>query len=283
VDERGRTVARLDRRWMMRRMDDVAAPAAARWARELAAWGIPREILDQAPQSPWIHPVALFVARDGEPRTPSRERAVEAIPADGSVLDVGCGGGRAALAVAPPAVLVIGVDHQRGMLDSFAAAAAHRGLQHSEVLGQWPEVAAATPDADVVVCHHVAYNVAALRPFALALSAKARRRVVLELPARHPLAGMAPLWRRFWQLQRPAGPTADDAAQVLREAGLDVRIAHWDDPAPPREASLEPADQVRFTRIRLCLPATRDPDVAAALAGLGPPGPRRLATIWWDA
>jgi len=261
---------------------DASYPAAAHWAAALAGWGIPPAILDQAPQSPWIHPVALFVAPQDEPDTPSHRRAREALPPSGSVLDVGCGGGRAAFAVAPPAVRVVGVDHQQGMLDSFAEAAASRGLDHVEVLGDWPDVADVTPGADVVVCHHVAYNVSALAPFALALTAKARRRVVLELPVRHPLARMAPLWRRFWDLERPPGPSADDAARVLREAGLDVRVAEWDDPAPPREAALDPAEQVRYTRIRLCLPEDRDPDVAAALAELDPAGRRRLATIWWD-
>jgi SAM-dependent methyltransferase len=257
-------------------------PAATHWAASLSAWGIPPEILEQAPQSPWIHPVALFAAAQDEPDTPSHCRAREALPPSGSVLDVGCGGGRAALAVAPPAVRVVGVDQQQGMLDSFAAAAGSRGLDHVEVLGDWPDVADATPQADVVVCHHVAYNVSALAPFARALTAKARRRVVVELPVRHPLTRMAPLWQRFWALDRPAGPTADDAAAVLREAGLDVRLADWDDPAPSRETRLDPAEQVRFTRIRLCLPQDRDDEVAAALADLGPAGPRRLATIWWD-
>lgn len=256
--------------------------AAARWEQALAAWGIPEHILAQAPQSPWIHPVALFVATGQEPDTPSHRAAREALPEGGTVLDVGCGGGRAAFALTPPAARVVGVDHQQSMLDSFAAAAGERGVEHVEVLGDWPDVAAATPEADVVVCHHVAYNVAALAPFGLALSAKARRRVVLELPVRHPLSRMAPLWQRFWDLDRPLGPTARDAADVLREAGLAVRLEEWDDPAPPREAAVDPAEQVRYTRVRLCLPADRDPEVAAALAELGPSGPRRLATISWD-
>jgi SAM-dependent methyltransferase len=265
-------------------MDRTSADggAAQRWERALAAWGIPERILAQAPQSPWIHPVALFVATGQEPDTPSHRTAREALPDGGSVLDVGCGGGRAAFALTPPAALVIGVDHQQSMLTSFAEAAEGRGVEHVEVLGDWPDAAPATPEADVVVCHHVAYNVAALGPFALALTAKARRRVVLELPVRHPLARMAPLWQRFWDLDRPVGPTARDAADVLREAGLAVRLEEWDDPAPPREAAVDPAEQVRYTRVRLCLPADRDPEVAAALAGLGPAGPRRLATVSWD-
>jgi SAM-dependent methyltransferase len=256
--------------------------ASARWAADLAAWGIPEEILSTAPQSPWIHPVDLFRA-DPEPAdSPSHHVARAALPDGGSVLDVGCGGGRAALAVAPPARLVIGVDHQPEMLRAFADAAAARGLEHAEVPGAWPDVAGAAPEADVVVCHHVAYNVADLAGFALALDAHARRRVVMELTARHPLARMAPLWQRFWGLERPEGPTAEQAAAVLREAGLPVREEVWES-GEDREARLAFEDRVRFTRVRLCLPPERDPEVAQAVRDIGPAAPRRLVALWWDS
>lgn len=261
-----------------------AAPAARRWASALADWAIPEPILQAAPESPWIHPVPLFRVPDGPPPdTPSHRRAREALPAGGSVLDVGCGGGRAALAVCPPGAEVIGVDQQPGMLDAFRTAAEQRGLAHHEVLGDWPAVAPGVPPADVVVCHHVAYNVAELAGFARALHEHARHRVVLELPVRHPLATMAPFWRRFWNLERPDGPTATDAAAVLREAGLPAQLEEWDDPGPPREAALPAEEQVRMLRVRLCLPAERDPEIAAALAEQPRFTPRRLATLWWDA
>lgn len=260
-----------------------AGTAAGRWAQALAAWAIPPEVLDRAPESPWVQPVALFEAAGDEPATPSRDRALEALGPSGTVLDVGCGGGRAAFALVPPAGRVVGVDRRPPMLAAFAAAARRRGVDHEVVLGAWPDVAAQVPPADVVVCHHVAYDVPALAPFALALTAAARRRVVLELSVRHPLARSAPLWQRFWGITRPDGPTSDDAAAVLREAGLPVRTAVWDDPAPPRELALDPAERVRYTRVRLCLPAERDGEVAAALAESGDGPPRRLVTLWWDA
>ena len=257
--------------------------AAARWAEQLARWAIPAPILAQAPQSPWIHPVELFRAGPSQPDTPSHRRARAVLPAGGSVLDVGCGGGRAAFALAPPAGSVTGVDHQPSMLEAFAAEARARGLAHREVLGGWPEVARSVPASDLVVCHHVAYNVADLAGFGVALDQHARHRVVLELPQLHPLAGMAPLWSRFWHLDRPSGPTVQDAADVLREAGLDVQLELWDDDPDSRPLAAVPwADQVRFLRIRLCLPADRDPEVEAALAEQGPAQPRRLATLWWD-
>ncbi len=262
-----------------------AGPAARRWADGLAGWAIPAEILDRAPSSPWVLPLPLFAARDdaAEQDGPSHRRARAALPATGgSVLDVGCGGGRATFALVPPATIVTGVDEKPQMLQSFAAAAAARGLQHREFLGQWPQVAADVPGADVVVCHHVAYNVAGLAAFALALGAHAHHRVVLELPQRHPLAWLSPLWQRFWGLDRPDGPTAADAAAVLGEAGLSVHLQEWDDGRPPRDAALPPAERVAITRTRLCLPADRDPEVERALEELGSPAPRPMATLWWD-
>lgn len=256
--------------------------AADRWRDDLAAWAIPPEILAAAPESPWIHPVEMFVAPDEIPDSPSHRRAREAVPEGGSVLDVGCGGGRASLALVPPAARLIGVDEQQGMLDRFAEAASARGVAHETVLGFWPQEAERTPVADVVVCHHVVYNVADLVPFVEALSAHATRRVVLELPTTHPLTNMAPLWREFWGLERPSGPTSEDCLAVVREAGADAVLETWVDEAFSARARLTPEQQAHFMRIRLCLPETREPEVAAFLAAADEPPARRTATIWWD-
>ena len=261
-----------------------AGGAAAAWARDLDAWRIPDAIMAQAPRSPWIHPVELFRADpDTTPDSPSHRLARQGVPPAGSVLDVGCGGGRAAFAVVPPATQVIGVDQQQGMLDAFAAVAAQRGVGHAEILGDWPAVQDRTPSADVVVCHHVAYNVAALVPFVAALHAHARRRVVLELPERHPLSSMAPFWRHFWGLERPAGPTATDALAVVQEAGVPARIEVWEEDGGRRLSTVPWAQQVEFLRIRLCLTPDRDGELAELMQAQPPPGPRRIATIWWDA
>ena len=132
-----------------------------------------------------------------------------------------------------------------------------------------------------MVCHHVVYDVAALTAFAQALDRHAARRVVLELPARHPLANLAPFWKQFWDLDRPDGPTSDDCLAVLREAGIDAHADVWDDDWSARRV-LTPEEHASFTRIRLCLPEDREPEVAAALAEASDPGPRRTATVWWD-
>ncbi|MFZ0157683.1 MAG: methyltransferase domain-containing protein [Kineosporiaceae bacterium] len=260
---------------------DTPGAAAQHWADALAAWRIPEDILAQAPQSPWIHPVELFTVDDEVPDSPSHALARAALGPGGSVLDIGCGGGRAAFAITPPATAVVGVDHQQGMLEAFAEAAERHGVGHTEILGDWPEVAAQTPVADVAVAHHVAYNVADLAGFACAAGDHARSRVVFELPDRHPLSAMAPLWRHFWNLERPDGPTADDALAVLREAGLDAHLETWEETGD-RRPDLPLQRRVEFTRVRLCLPADRDHEVAEVLAAQGPPRPRRLAALWWD-
>jgi SAM-dependent methyltransferase len=256
--------------------------AAQRWAEDLAAWAIPPEILAQAPEDPWVLPPEMFTVGGDDPLTPSHERSREALPTGGTVLDVGCGGGRASVPLAPPARELVGVDERPVMLERFAAAAAGQGAEHREIVGRWPDAAGAAPVADVVVCHHVVYNVADLAPFLLALTDHATRRVVVELPWNHPLSHLAPYWVRFWQLERPTGPSAEDCLAVACEAGIDARLDVWDDVLHETRATLSPAQHAHVLRVRLCLPAEREPEVAAMLAEQ-PARPRRSATLWWDA
>lgn len=254
--------------------------ASARWRAELQSWAIPEEILAAAPESPWGFPAEIFRAGDDPPPdTPSRRRALEALPQGGTVLDVGCGGGRASMALVDGSrrpSLLTGVDESTELLELFAEAAAARGQPHETVVGSWPEVAGEVGDADVVICHHVLYNVPDPLPFVEALAAHARRRVVLELTERHPMVAQADLWRRFHGVERPSGPTAEDAVEVLAEGGIEARTERYTLVLPER-----PHDHlVAFTRRRLCLPASRDAEIAEAMGDWHLD--RDLVTIWWD-
>lgn len=249
-----------------------------RWRMALADWKLPDEILRQAPESPWIHPVELFdvSSLDEIPDSPSHAAARAVSPA--SVLDIGCGGGRAAFACVPPATHVIGVDHQQGMLDSFAAVAERREVTCETYLGDWPDVAAQVPIADVATCHHVFYNVSELRPFVTALSSHARKRVVVELPLQHPLTNLAPWWKQFWDLDRPSTPTAVDAKDCVESLGYDVmQIETVAEDRTPVDEDLA----VKFMRIRLCLPASRDAEIREFMHAL-PPQERVNVTLYWD-
>jgi SAM-dependent methyltransferase len=273
-------------------MDGQATGALERWREQLDGWAIPEEILAAAPESPWEFPVGLFRSRarraESLPATPSNLEAARFLPEGGTVLDVGAGGGAASLPLAGSAGRLVAVDESAGMVASFLDAAGQRGVAAEGVEGSWPEVAGRVGPADVVVCHHVLYNVADLAPFARALTGHARRRVVAELTERHPLVGLAPLWRRFHDLDRPAGPGAGDAVAALGALGLEVDRQDWEH--QDRFGFDDFDELVAFTRRRLCLPARRDPEVAQALLeqgthqvdGIWVSGqPRRVTTLSW--
>jgi SAM-dependent methyltransferase len=273
-------------------MDGRETGALDRWREQLEGWAIPAEILAAAPESPWGFPVGMFRSRarraGSRPVTPSNLEAARHLPPGGSVLDVGAGGGAASLPLATEAGRLVAVDESPEMVASFLAAAEAAGVPAEGVEGRWPEVAGRVGPADVVVCHHVLYNVADLAPFAAALTGHARRRVVAELTDRHPLAGLAPLWRRFHDLERPDGPGAGDAVAALAELGLEVDRRDWEN--QDRFGFDDFDELVAFTRRRLCLPARSDPEVAEALLeqgthrvdGVWVSGqPRRVTTLSW--
>jgi len=250
----------------------------------LGEWAIPQEIYDAAPEPPWHFSPELFARRAEqaveEPAGPSRRRALEALPDGGSVLDVGMGGGAASLPLAPPAALLTGVDQGEGMLEVFARAAERRGVAHHEVCGSWPEVAGKVESADVVVCHHVVYNIADRVPFIAALTASARHRVVVEMSADHPTSNLNPLWLAFHGLERPTSPTAEDALAVLAEMGLDVASEELERPWTPPGG--DPAEIVAMFRRRLCVGPERDAEIQAHLDSRGQGPVLRSVTLWWE-
>ena len=264
-----------------------------KWRADLAAWAIPGHITAAVPDSPWVLPRQVFARRAdrlmAEPAGPSYERAREALEPAGTVLDVGSGAGAACLPLAPLATTVTAVDTDADMLALLGERAATAGLDLRTVRGGWPEVAEQAGPADVVTCHHVVYNVPDIWVFLEALTNHARRRVVVELSAAHPLTSLNPLWLRFHGLQRPDGPTAADLLAILAGAGLSPGHTEWSRPAEADYTGF--TELVDVTRRRLCLPADRASEVEAALLDLGSqrerPGDlgssgRDVVTIWWE-
>lgn len=270
-----------------------ASELLERWRSDLESWAIPTEILAATPESPWVLPRQLFIRR-AEHRSeasagPSYQRAWEALANPGSVLDVGAGAGAACLPLVPRATAMTAVDSDRDLLSVLVDNADRLGKAVLPVCGRWPDVAGEVEPADVVTCHHVLYNVADLGPFVAALTSHARRLVVVELTARHPLTALNPLWERFHGLVRPNVPTACDALAVLEELGLAPGHEVWSRSGEPDHGTFE--DLVEVTRRRLCMGPGRAGEVASALRELGAEGDRaaelrspgsELVTIWWS-
>jgi SAM-dependent methyltransferase len=274
---------------------DIALAEALlrRWQSDLAAWAIPDHIGAAVTQSPWVLPRQVFARRadrmTAAPSGPSYERAWAALEPPGSVLDVGSGAGAASLPLLPRCTALTAVDTDDGMLALLADRAAAAGLVPVLVRGSWPEAAPRAGPADVVTCHNVVYNAPQIEPFLDALTTAARRLVVLEMTAAHPLTSLNDLWFRFHGLRRPEGPTADDLLAILAALGIQASHARWHRATGNDYASFD--DLVDVTRRRLCLPPERSAEVARALedsgidavspCDLGTSG-RDLVTVWWD-
>jgi SAM-dependent methyltransferase len=270
-----------------------AADLLERWQSDLESWAIPEEILAAAPESPWVLPRQIFIRRAERQHqlasSPSYRRAWEALAKPGSVLDVGAGAGAACLPLAPRATAITAVDSDQDLLDVLVDSADRLGRPALPIWGRWPDISGEVEPADVVTCHHVLYNVPDLGPFIAALTSHARRLVVVEMTARHPLTWLNPLWERFHELARPEVPTAADAVAVLEGLGLAPRHEIWSRSGESDYETFE--DLVEVTTRRLCLGPDRAGEVASALRELGADDARAaelgslgvdLFTIWWD-
>jgi 2-polyprenyl-3-methyl-5-hydroxy-6-metoxy-1,4-benzoquinol methylase len=263
------------------------------WQSDLADWAIPSRITAAVTESPWVLPREVFARRADRlrqaPAGPSWEREWEALDPPGTVLDVGCGAGAACLPLAPRMTGLTAVDSDEAVLGLLTQRAAAAGIDAQATVGRWPDIAPKVAVANLVTCHNVIYNVPDLGPFVDELTSHARRRVVVETTAVHPLTSLNPLWLRFHGLTRPQRPTAADLLAILTAMGLRPEHTEWSRPAEADYQSMP--ELVEVTRRRLCLPAERAPEVEAALRDLGAaPGHlgdlgtagRDVVTIWWE-
>jgi SAM-dependent methyltransferase len=222
---------------------------------------------------------AAVTAPSGRSFETARDALADGGP--GSVLDVGAGAGAASLPLAPWATELVAVDRSADMLAAYVRLAAGLGRPARTVEGVWPQAAAAAGVHDVVVCHHVVYDVPDIGPFVAALTAAARRRVVVELPVQHPMTWLAPLWLAFHGLARPERPTSADFVAVLAEAGVTgLAVQRWERPEPADDDPLE--ERAALVTRRLCLPAARTAEVTALLPAASQSGFRLVETVSWS-
>jgi len=195
-----------------------------------------------------------MASAEGDPMLSRLRRAVGR-SGRATVLDVGSGPGRFAVAIAPRARQVTAVDPSTKMLALLRRRAREAGAGNVRTVhGYWQDVE--VEPADVVLCSHVVTLVADVVPFVRKLDAAARKRVLLYVGGYAVDGILDPFWRRFHGRPRHPGASWVDALAVLEEQGIDASVEVVELPTWSRHETL--ADAVEAYRDQLVLPRTKD-------------------------
>ena len=144
------------------------------------------------------------------------KRLVSRVRSDGTLLDVGGGAGRFALALALHCRHVTVVEPSESMLQELRETAQQTGVENLGIEeASWED--AEVDAADVVLCSHVVYGVADIAPFVRKLQAHARDLVLMPMFIGSPQAGISPFWRHVHGEDRVDLPALPEFLQVLWE------------------------------------------------------------------
>ena len=172
-----------------------------------------------------------------------------------TVLDVGAGPGRFALALAPRVAQVVAVDASPVMGSLLRSAARRQGSTNViTVTGRWEEVD--VDPADVVICSYVLPLIDDSARFLAKLDRHCRRHAFVYLSAFSGDAFADPFWRHFHGKPRQPGPTYLDALAVLAELGIKASVEVVEVPVRTRHKSVAAA--ARSYRESLMLPDTAE-------------------------
>jgi SAM-dependent methyltransferase len=179
--------------------------------------------------------------KDTVVRDPLYLKVRNVVSAQMSVLDVGAGTGRFALALAPQVQQVIAVEPNGAMLSYLRQDAAEQGITNiTYIPTTWQEA----PDdlaADIVICSHVLYPIRDIVPFLTKLQAATHGTCFIYLRATPLDAVTKHLWQHFHGEERCLMPEYIHALDVLYEMGIyaNVEIARL--PVSLRYPSLDVA------------------------------------------
>ncbi|HEX5504686.1 MAG TPA: methyltransferase domain-containing protein [Thermomicrobiales bacterium] len=271
----------------------ASSAAAERWRALVTARDAQRGAARRdgdADRDPWRGRADRFAAysRQLPADDPLLARLRAAVRPGDTVLDVGAGAGRYALPLARLARRVVAVEPSPAMCRALRDGIAAEGVEHVEVVAaRWPEAAVAP--ADVVLCAHVVYGVAAIVPFLRALDAHARRLCLFAIRVdQHP--GLIALSRALTGAARTPQPAFAGLYAVLLELGIvaDVQIVpsggfgfadHTAAAAHYRDRLGLPADGPLAARLRDELAARLVRDASGRWRWPGPP-PRTAIVSW---
>jgi 2-polyprenyl-3-methyl-5-hydroxy-6-metoxy-1,4-benzoquinol methylase len=158
-----------------------------------------------------------------------------------SVLDVGAGSGRFALALAPLAKQIIAVEPNAAMLDYLRLDAQSLNLTNiSYSQNIWQE-APADLQADIVLCSHVLYPIRDIVPFLTKLQHAARLACYIYMRATPIDALTALLWKHFHGDDRRYPPGYIHVLDILYEMGIYANVEVVSLPPSLRYPSLDVA------------------------------------------
>ena len=217
--------------------------------------------------------------------------AIAELTPDGStLLDVGGGAGRFAVALASRCSVATVVDPSPAMLEQLREAASDAGRDNVRAIhAEWQD--AQVEPADIVLCSHVVYGIADIEPFLTKLTDHAHRRVIMLSFIRSPQSWLAPLWKPVHGEIRIDLPGLPELVNVLWEMDIYPNVQMLT-PSPPQtfdsvESALENLtgrlwadDPAARRRLGDCIEEYLEPvDGGYRIRGVPPV---RQGMVWWD-
>ncbi len=211
-----------------------------------------------------------------------------------TLLDIGAGTGRHALALAADAVRVTALDPSPAMLNFLREDAAEGGLDNVDVIeGGWPDAAGETPPADIVISANVLYPIEDVVPFLVAMDGHARRLCFLQMMVRQPWFDPPGLWEAVHGAPRRPQPAYMEAVNLLHQLGCYANVELASASIPRTFGDLDAAVERFAESVAVGDDAERRGRLRAALETMlerqedGQLGLRAQrfsqATIWWEA
>ena len=206
---------------------DVSTPAADSWRSRVESHHAQSlRIMDESWRQGdfWRTLAPMFRADPHRTDDEALNELSEFVRGDSTVLDVGGGAGRFAVALAFKCRSVTVVDPSESMLAQLRKAVTDAGRSNVEaVLADW-ETADVEP-SELILCSHVVYGVADVRPFIEKLNSHSRRLVIMLSFVDSPQSKVAPLWEPVYGEQRINLPALPELMNVLWEMNIFPNVA----------------------------------------------------------